>query len=111
MGPLFVIILISELRSTETTAMAALDRHRHVYFTPESPVDVPPNALVIYDVVEPEALVSSSVLACIAESGGQARLPDAVTLSEFKTWTEAVTAGEETQKCMAIGKLCTIAKV
>lgn len=70
--------------------MCVLNSDSPVTFTPSSALGVSPGALVFYDVVDPDIVSRCSVLSCIAEAGGEAKLPDAVTLSDFRTWMMAV---------------------
>ena len=70
-------------------AMSVLNSDSPVTFTPSSAPAVSPGALVFYDVVNPDVVSRCSVLSCIAEAGGEGKLPDAVTLSDFRTWMTA----------------------
>lgn len=93
--------------------MCVVDSDIPVFFTPSGPVDISPGALVFYDVVSPEIVSRCSALSCIAEAGGEARLPLAVSVADFRTWLMAVpwqTSAEDGQK-LTFSTICTAAKV
>lgn len=61
-----------------------------VCFARAAPFNVSSRQLVFYDVIDVELTSKCSVLSCIAKVGGAGRLPDAITLSDFKQWMAAV---------------------
>lgn len=54
-------------------------------FAKESPIDGC-GGLVYYDAVPQDVVARSSVLSNIAQAAGDARLPDAVSLDDLRTW-------------------------
>lgn len=85
----------------------------YICFTPSSPPDTSPGSLVFYDVVDCDVVSRCSVLSCIAEAGGEARLPEAVTVSDFRTWLSAVPPGAQNRDLtkLDLSTMCTAAKV
>lgn len=81
-----------------------------VHFTQVAPVPISSGELVLYDVVNTKTGSRRSFLACIAEAGGNARLPEAVNASEFRAWL-AAGAGSKDMKRTPFSTLCTIVKV
>lgn len=61
-----------------------------VGMTRKAPFYVDAHQLVFYDVIDPWVASQCSVLSCIAEAGGEARLPDTVTVSDLRNWITAV---------------------
>lgn len=59
---------------------------RPVCFTRSAPFDICPGQLVLYEVIDTNVTSRCSVLSTIAEAGGEARLPDAITLADFQIW-------------------------
>lgn len=90
----FGLVVLSRV----SLAMCVRDSDSPVCLTPSSPLALPPGALVFYDVVDPHIVSRSRVLLCIAEAGGDARLPDAVTVSDFKIWMAAKLCPEDGEK-------------
>lgn len=82
-----------------------------VCLTRSAPFHVDSQQLVFYDVVDASVTCRSSVLSNIAEAGGDARLPDAITLSDFKQWVSAVGNNCECNKSKPFAFLCNVAKV
>lgn len=76
-----------------------------------APFKVQTKQLVFYDVIDVNITSKSSVLACIAESGGEARLPDAISLSDFKQWMSAVDGTSKDVRKESFSFICTVAKV
>lgn len=56
-------------------------------------------------------MAQCSVLSCIAESGSEATLPEAVTVSDFRIWINASTANSTELAAMSFAKVCTVTKV
>lgn len=48
------------------------------------------------------------MLSCIAEAGGEARLPDSVTVSGFRQWVAAVADDDEIFESRAFASRCTV---
>lgn len=67
--------------------------------------------LIIHDNIDPDNVVLSSLLACIAEAGSEAALPNSVTIREFRTWVAAVDAAGDHTECHSLGTSCITAKV
>lgn len=82
-----------------------------VHLTHAAPFDVQPNQLVFYDVIELGTAARSGVLSTIADAGGEARLPDAITLSEFKRWITFVEGYHDDTTEESFLNLCTVVKV
>eukprot|EP00892_Ulva_mutabilis_P008344 jgi/Ulvmu1/5882/UM026_0002.1 len=79
--------------------------------TQAAPHDAFNGYLMICDVVEPCMVARSNVLQCIAEAGGNASLPTAVTLSDFSVWRQAGSSKEYQHGSLCIADLCTVIKV
>lgn len=79
--------------------------------------------MLFYDVVPADAVSRSDFLSSIAEAGEEVRLPDFVTLSEFRSWLNALSkvpaltsdSGDEPDRSetydMRMAELCTVLKV
>lgn len=81
-----------------------------VCLTYSAPADVYAGQLLVYDVVPPSAVSRSGFLSSIVEAGGDVRLPDFVTLSEFKAWTSTI-ATKQTAADLNIAQACIVLKV
>lgn len=81
-----------------------------VHFARTAPFDVTTGQLVFYDVVLCDVMSRSSVLSCIAEADGEAKLPDSVTLSEFKSWISAVSESDFIFQTRSFDFMCTAIK-
>lgn len=82
-----------------------------VYLTRSAPFKVYSHQLIFYDVISTKITSSSSVLSTIAEAGGEATLPAAITLSEFKAWIAAVEDKKFQRRNRPFSFLCTVVKV
>lgn len=82
-----------------------------VCLTRSAPFHVDTHQLVFYDVIDASITCRSSVLSTIADAGGDARLPDSITLSDFKQWVSAVAERDESVRSKPFSFLCTVAKV
>ena len=82
-----------------------------VCFARAAPFNVSSRQLVFYDVIDVNITSKCSVLSCIAEGGGEARLPDAITLSDFKQWMSAVEDTTEDGGERSFPSICILAKV
>lgn len=81
--------------------------------TPVSTSDAPPGSLVFHDVVDPRVVSRCSALSLIAELGGEAQLPGAVSMAAFRAWLAAETALADDPEGtkLSFGTICTAAKV
>lgn len=95
--------------SSAAVKMPALDVP--VCFTSSAPFRVDSNQLVMYDVIDSHFISRSSVLSTIAEAGGEAKLPDAITLSEFRQWMKAAEAPWGMDATKRFPLLCSVLKV
>lgn len=76
-----------------------------------APAAVYAGHLLFYDVVPPSAVSRSSVLSSIIDSSGEARLPEIVTLSEFKVWVNSATDAMDLSQAHDLEHACTVLKV
>lgn len=67
-----------------------LERARPICCTRSTPLEASNSGLIFENFVKSDVMSRSSVLSCIAEAGGDAKLPEAVNVSEFRTWMKAV---------------------
>ena len=72
---------------------------------------VSPGDPVFYSIVPEDITARSRVLSCIAEAGGEAHLPPAVSNADFRTWMTACQADEAKRQSIDIQTLCTVLKV
>lgn len=91
--------------------MQDADRSYPVHLTQTAPVAISPGELLFYDIVDAKSVSRSSVLSCIAEAGGDASLPHAVNVSQFRAWLTACAASQEDKKLIPFSDLCTVVKV
>lgn len=91
-------------------AMPAVDL-RPVCFTRTDTVAVSPGELVFYDIVDANLTSRCGVLSCVAEAGGEAQLPETVTLSDFRSWITAGVPDGNHHRDTPFQTLCTILKV
>ena len=82
-----------------------------VCLTRSAPFEIHPRQMAIYDVIDVSVTDRCSVLSTIAEAGGDARLPDAITMSDFKQWLTFVQGDKREAKEMPFSGLCTVVKV
>lgn len=82
-----------------------------VWFTRPAHLDVAPGALFVCEIVDPEVVSRCSVLSCIAEAGGEAKLPDTVNMSEFRTWIMATKGNYNDHESMSFDTISTVLKV
>lgn len=87
------------------------DLARPVHVTQTAPVTISPGELSFYDVIDAKIVSRSGVLLCIAEAGGDAKLPEAVSTSEFRAWVAACAASNEDKKCIPLTMLSKIIPV
>lgn len=89
-----------------------LARDGQVCLTRSAPFDILPDQLMFYDVVDGSTTRRSSVLSNIADAGGEARLPDAISLSEFTQWVAFVESDSHgSGDGLSLLRLCTVVKV
>lgn len=67
--------------------------------------------LYFYDVIDSDIMSRSSVLSCVAEGAGDAKLPDSITVSDFRKWLTAVTDGDATFRSRSFIYMCCVLKV
>lgn len=82
-----------------------------VHFSRSAPFQVDCDQLIFYDVIERSVVSRSSVLACVAEAGGKAKLPDSITVSDFKHWLAAATDSDLHFRSRSFTCKCTVIKV
>lgn len=82
-----------------------------MHLTQTAPFTISPGELIVYDVVDAKTVSRSSVLSCITDAGGDARLPEAVSVPEFRAWVTACAASKEDRMLTPFPTLCTILKV
>ena len=82
-----------------------------VYFSRSAPFHVNSGQLTFYDVIDSDVMARSSVLSCIAEAGGQAKLSDDITVSDFRKWIAAVADDDLTFQRRPFPSMCAIIKV
>lgn len=87
------------------------EHDRPVCLTSSAPFDIQPNQLVLYDVIDVATTSRSGVLSTIAYAGGEARLPGAITLSDFKRWIRFVEDNSKRSEEDSLEDLCTVVKV
>lgn len=75
------------------------------------PFHVESGQLVFYDVIDTHITSRSSVLSCILEAGGDATLPEAIRLLEFKIWITAAQTDRYGRQSMKFESICTALKV
>ena len=92
-------------------AMQDCDSQCPVHLTQTAPLTTSPDDLISCNIVDVDTVSRSSVLSCIAEAGGDARLPEAVTVAEFKAWVSAGAASKQHVIHTPFSTLCTIVKV
>lgn len=56
-------------------------------------------------------MLRSGVLSSIAEARGDAKLPDMLTLSDFKSWSKEAAGGNDQPQCTDMVHACTVLKV
>lgn len=67
--------------------------------------------LIFHDVLPSSSCSKSGVLSSVVEAGGEALLPEAVTLAQFKTWLTATTATLAEINNMPFSSFCTVVEV
>lgn len=82
-----------------------------VCLTNAAPLEAYSGKLMLYDVIDSSAVARSAVLSCIVEAGGEAVLPDSLTLAEFKMWLKYGNVKKSIAKKWAFTMLCTVMKV
>lgn len=82
-----------------------------VCLTSSAPFPIEPNQLILYDVIDASTVCRSGVLSCIVEAGGEATLPDTVTLPDFKAYVRAVSYTGEKFRRLPFESMCTVMKV
>lgn len=82
-----------------------------VCLTRSAPFDVGSSQLVFFDVIDINTTARSSALSCIAKAGGEAKLPDTLTLSDFKIWIKAVDDTPAKVARESFSMICTVLKV
>lgn len=82
-----------------------------VYFSRSAPFDVNSGLLIFYDVVEPGVMARSDVLSCIAVGDPEAKLPESITVSDFRNWVHAVTDSEAIIQSRPLVYVLAIVKV
>lgn len=82
-----------------------------VHLSGSAPFEIGCGQIFFYDVIESDAMSRSSVLSCVAEGGGEAKLPQSVTVSEFRKWLTAVTDSDVVYRNRSFASMCTIVKV
>lgn len=82
-----------------------------VYLAQSAPFDVDPGQLIFYDVIEPCVVARSSVLSCVAGADGEAKLPESVTVSDFRKWLCTVADSDDTFQSRPLAYMCAIIKV
>lgn len=82
-----------------------------VCLTRSAPHEAFSGQLIFYDVIDSAAIARSGVLSCIVEAGGEAVLPDSITLAEFKTWLTKGDATIAEAEKWSFPLFCTLMKV
>lgn len=90
-------------------AMPGLEHDVHL--SRSAPFHIDGGQLFFYDVIHSEIMSRSSVLSCVAEGGGEAKLPSSVTVSDFRMWLTAVTDGDTVFRSRSFVSICAIIKV
>lgn len=85
-----------------------LERARPICCTRSTPLEASNSGLIFENFVKSDVMSRSSVLSCIAEAGGDAKLPEAVNVSEFRTWMKAVEASDAD---ISFEDICIVGKV
>lgn len=82
-----------------------------VCLTRSAPFEVSPHQLVFYEVIDVSTSARCSVLSTIAEADGEARLPDDITVSDFKKWITATEDNNEIARQRPFTFLRVVVKV
>lgn len=82
-----------------------------VCLTRSAPFTVDSDHLVFYDVIGPSIISQSSVLSSLVEAGGEAKLPESVSIDDFRTYIQAAQGDPWMFSSLAFASMCRVIQV